>query len=414
MWPIVLLMLVGAPQPGPAVSPAASSCVICHLQLEGALLEPARLFEHDIHFREGLSCNACHGGDPTVGIDTGGPGDAMNRAKGYIGVPPRKKIAALCASCHSSLDFMRRYNPQARVDQYAEYLTSVHGKKYMAGDPNVATCTSCHGVHGILAVSNPNSPVYPTNVASTCARCHADPKRMKGYGIPTDQFELYSRSVHAEELMKNNDLGAPTCNDCHGNHGAVPPGVSSVANVCGQCHTVQWDLFDKSPHKRAFAQDNLPACATCHENHDIHRTSDAMLGVEEQAICITCHDQGSKGYIAAAEMKAGVVDLRQRLDSARQLLERAERAGMEVSGPLYNLSEGRNQLIQARVAIHSFSPAGVQKFLAEGDKIAAAGKESGEQALDELSYRRKGLAVSGAILLCMIGLLVIKIRQLGK
>ena len=126
----------------------------------------------------------------------------------------------------------------------------------------------------------------------------------------------------------------------------------------------------------------------------------------------------NQGFVRRREkwpaVKAGVVDLRQRLDSARQLLERAERAGMEVSGPLYNLSEGRNQLIQARVAIHSFSPAGVQKFLAEGDKIAAAGKESGEQALDELSYRRKGLAVSGAILLCMIGLLVIKIRQLGK
>jgi Doubled CXXCH motif (Paired_CXXCH_1) len=414
MWPIVLLMLVGAEQPRPAVSPAASSCVRCHLQLDGALLEPARLFDHDVHFKRGLSCNACHGGDPTVGVDSGGPGDAMNRAKGYIGRPPRKKIAALCASCHSTLDFMRRYNPQARVDQYAEYLTSVHGKKYTAGDPNVATCTDCHGIHGIIEAANPVSPVYATNVASTCARCHADPKRMQAYRIPTNQFELYSRSVHGEALMKNNDLGAPTCNDCHGNHGAAPPGVDSVANVCGQCHTVQWDLFNKSPHKKAFADGNLPACATCHENHDIHRTSDTMLGVEDPATCLTCHDKGSKGYTVAAEMKSGIVDLQSRLDAARDLLRRAERAGMEVSGPLYNLSEGRDHLVQARVVIHGFGAADLKKVLEEGNRIAASCKESGDKALDELAYRRKGLAVSVAILLGMIGLLLIRIRQLGR
>ena len=414
MWAIVLFMLVGGVPPRPVISPAASSCVRCHLQLDGDLLEPARLFEHDVHFKRGLSCNACHGGDPTVGVDTGGPGDAMNRAKGYIGRPPRKKIAALCASCHSNLDFMRTYNPQARVDQYAEYLTSVHGKKYVAGDPNVATCTDCHGIHGILEVAAPNSPVYATNVATTCARCHADPKRMQAYSIPTNQFELYSGSVHAEALMKNNDLGAPTCNDCHGNHGAAPPGLESVANVCGQCHSVQWDLFDKSPHKKAFAEGNLPACATCHENHDIHRTSDAMLGVDENATCVTCHDKGSKGYTVAAEMKSGILDLQNRLETARQLLQRAERAGMEVSGPLYNLSEGRDRLIQARVVVHGFDAPALLKVLEEGNKIAASCKDSGDKALDELSYRRKGLAVSVAILLVMICLLLIKIRQLGK
>ena len=32
------------------------------------------------------------------------------------------------------------------------------------------------------------------------------------------------------------------------------------------------------------------------------------------------------------------------------------------------------------------------------------------KALDDLAYRRKGLAVSAAILLCMIGLLLLKVR----
>jgi len=390
-----------------------SSCVRCHKDLDGELQEPAKLSLDDIHFKNGLSCHNCHGGDPSVGVDTGSGEDSMNRAKGYIGRPEHKKIASLCASCHSNLDFMRRYNPQARVDQYTEYLTSIHGKKYVAGDPNVATCTDCHGVHGIKAVSDPRAPVYPVNTAATCARCHADPKRMAPYGIPTNQLELYSKSAHADALMKKRDLAAPTCNSCHGNHGAAPPGVDSVANVCGNCHAMQWDLFGKSPHKKAFVDAGLPACATCHQHHDILHTSDAMLGTEESSTCATCHDKGSKGFAAAAEMKAGILKLKSRLEAAHDLLARAERAGMEVSKPIYDLNDGRNKLVLARVIVHAFNPLSLDKVLAEGSAIADASEKSGAKALDDLAYRRRGLAVSAVILLCMIGLLLLKIRQIG-
>src|SRR5262249_28208174 len=171
--------------------------------------QPAKLSAVDIHFSKGLSCHSCHGGDPTVGFSSGGPEDAMNRAKGYIGRPERKKIAELCASCHSKLEVMRRYNPKARVDQYTEYLTSQHGKRYQAGDGRVATCTDCHGAHGVRAVVDPQGPVYATNVAATCARCHADAIRMAGYGVPTNQMALYSASVHSEALTKNRDISAP-------------------------------------------------------------------------------------------------------------------------------------------------------------------------------------------------------------
>jgi hypothetical protein len=49
-----------------------------------------------------------------------------------------------------------------------------------------------------------------------------------------------------------------------------------------------------------------------------------------------------------------------------------------------------------------------------GRSIAAAAEQSGRKALEELAYRRKGLAVSVVILLGMIVLLLLKIRQLGS
>ena len=413
MWQQLLLMMILSPgQAQAAPKLVESTCVRCHQDLEGSFLEPVKLSAQDIHFQQGLSCHSCHGGDPAVGIEKGGPEDSMNPRKGFVGRPARKQIAALCATCHSQIDYMRKYNPQARVDQYAEYLTSVHGKKNQAGDPNVATCIDCHGAHGIRTVKNPNSPVHAPNVAATCGRCHADAKRMSSYKIPTDQVEQYGKSVHGEALMKNRDLAAPTCNSCHGNHGAAPPGIDSVANVCGQCHAMQWDLFGKSPHKKAFDENKWPACATCHQNHQIERTSDAMIGVEEPALCPACHEQGSAGYKAAQQMKSGIVGQQARLASAGQVLERAARAGMEVSNPIYQLAEGRDRLVRARVEMHMFNPVALQKTIAEGDSIAAASEQSGWQALADLAYRRKGMAISAVILLFMIGLLFLKIRQL--
>ena len=93
-----------------------------------------------------------------------------------------------------------------RVDQLSQYLTSVHGKRLKQGDSKVAACVDCHGVHNILPVSDTRSPVYPANVAATCAHCHSDPVYMKGYGIPTDQAARYQKSVHAEMLAQGDTV----------------------------------------------------------------------------------------------------------------------------------------------------------------------------------------------------------------
>ena len=72
----------------------------------------------------------------------------MSRA-GIYGQPARTAVPKLCARCHSDAALMHKFGPQERVDQYAQYLTSVHGKRIAAGDTAAAVCTDCHGVHGI-------------------------------------------------------------------------------------------------------------------------------------------------------------------------------------------------------------------------------------------------------------------------
>jgi predicted CXXCH cytochrome family protein len=386
-----------------------SSCIDCHVKLDDPRLSnPARNFTNDIHRARGLSCNDCHGGDPNAYTSE----SAKDPAKGFLGKPKTLDIPAYCGKCHSDANLMKKFNPSLRVDQEREYYTSVHGRLLKSGEQKVATCISCHTVHGIRAVSDPLSSVYPLNVADTCARCHGNADYMRDFKIPTDQVVKFKTSVHAKALYGKQDLSAPTCNDCHGNHGATPPGIASVANVCGQCHARQAELFQTSPHKAAFDQNGMAECITCHSNHAIAPPTDQMIGTEQGALCINCHARGDKGFVAAGQMRSRIDQLIAGIDKSTQILNLAERKGMEVSKPKFELKGATDALTHARVLIHSSSSAEVDKVATPGLDVAGKGYQAGLDALAELSFRRKGLAVSLVFILFLALLVYLKIRQI--
>ncbi len=394
-----------------AGQPANDSCATCHLALGiEKLTKPAELYKADIHSAKGFGCVACHGGDASImGLE------AMDRKKDYIGKPSPSQVVGVCGKCHSDANFMRRYNPSLRVDQVAEYNTSVHGKRLREQkDQKVATCASCHVAHSIRPPNDSRSSVHPLRVADTCGSCHANKDYMAPYKIPTDQVEKYKQSVHWKMMTSKGDLSAPTCNDCHGNHGASPPGVSSVVNVCGQCHAVNSELFNKSPHGKIFAQMGIPGCATCHSNHAILETSDAMLSAGDKSACATCHPPTSSGGILAASMLQSIERLKTGYERSLTVLKNAEHAGMEVSQPLFELNEAKTALIKARAAIHGFDQAILNNEVEPGLKSTEKAYARGLKALDELQFRRKGLAISALIILALVVGLILKIRQMER
>ena len=315
----------------------ATSCTICHAKPDVAAVVgegSAGIVTHEqqgAHAAAGLSCHDCHGGnpDPALADDL----DAMDEhfaASPYVGVPTRADIPKFCGRCHDDPGYMKRFKPDARVDQEREYWTSRHGELLKTGDPGVATCVDCHGTHGIVGPGDSASPVHPQQVAETCSRCHSDPTRMAAYRrpdgrpLPVDQYVRWRRSVHAEFLLERSDLSAPTCNDCHGNHGATPPGLEAVGFVCGQCHTREAELFRASPKADAFEDHRdymqkagaagcakchpppsplatlgtsvtFAQCATCHGNHGIVRATVAMLAPLPATPCDFCHEASGTG-----------------------------------------------------------------------------------------------------------------------
>ncbi|HXI01591.1 MAG TPA: cytochrome b N-terminal domain-containing protein [Candidatus Saccharimonadales bacterium] len=393
------------------------ACVACHETLGEVspdLSAPTQHWMDDIHEEKGLGCEGCHGGDasPELFADADA---SMDPKKGFRGAPTRLQIADFCGKCHADAAFMKKYNPATRVDQLSEYRTSVHGQQMARGDDKVATCIDCHGLHGIRPVKNPASPAYPTNVPDTCGRCHGNESLMSGYGIDFHVVEAWRKSVHAEALLKDGDLSAPACNDCHGNHGAVPPGVKSLAFVCGSCHAREAQLFRDSWKKDLFDTIGASECVTCHSNHDVEHPTDALIGTGPGTACSQCHQPGDECDKASVRMRAAIDKLSTSLDNAKTLLDKAEQAGMEVGDPQYTLQkEGYSGLIETRALIHAFDPNRLVARADEGVKVAETAHKAGEEAMAEMAFRRKGLALSLIFIAFLLGALYLKIRDVDR
>ena len=397
-----------------AQTAVVTECESCHRgQGDARLAAPARDFAvTDVHRDRGFSCVNCHGGDP----DEPDKVKAKAPATGFKGKPAGQMVITVCAQCHSDATLMRKFAPKQRIDQAAEYATSVHGRQLAKGDKNVATCVSCHGAHGVRLVGDAQSPVHVLNVAATCSTCHSDAGRMTGYKLPdgsplpTDQRAKYETSVHHAALVKNNDRSAPTCNDCHGNHGAAPPGVGAIANVCGTCHSVFATKFALSAHSQIFDR----SCVECHSNHAIAKPSDTMLGTDKAALCVSCHSDGDNGHQAAGAMRGGIEKLKGAIAHSESIVAAAANAGMDMGSQELALREAGNHLTLARTEMHAFDPKLVDAVLQEGLAITAQIDADGDTALAEVSYRRTGLAVSlGAILLVVVALRL-KIKSLKQ
>lgn len=139
-WLLTLVWLA-VPQ---GVGAAEISCVQCHKAQPGRLGAPVKAWQGSIHHDNGIGCNNCHGGDPTLMSM-----EAMSPDRGFRGVPKPTEIPDFCGRCH--------------IGVKEDYLQSAHGKALGKGGPQ---CVTCHGNHAVKRASP--ALINPQD----CSRCH--------------------------------------------------------------------------------------------------------------------------------------------------------------------------------------------------------------------------------------------------
>ncbi|UCD94592.1 MAG: cytochrome c3 family protein [Candidatus Zixiibacteriota bacterium] len=390
----------------------ADMCFECHSGWEDESGSPSASYESDVHFRAGLGCADCHGGNPELDDM-----DDVRRGRGYKGIPRPREIPGFCATCHNDPGYMIKHNPALPTDQLDKYKTSVHGKRLLEeGDEKAANCVSCHSVHNIERPQIPASTVYPLNLPEVCAGCHSDPEYMAGYGIPASQFDDYAESVHGHALLVEKDLGAPACNDCHGNHGATPPGVTSISAVCGLCHALISDEFAVSPHKAAFDEMGYPECEGCHSNHLVLEPELYWIGTSDSSLCVDCHsaDDGTEGLAKAEKIHEIVLKLKKSYETAEAKVDESELKGMMVTDERFILKEITQAMIRTRTVIHSLDFEKVSEAAGEGLEKADQAYRAATTKVEEYYFRRKGLGIATLIITILVIALYLRIRSIDK
>ena len=111
-------------------------------------------------------------------------------------------------------------------------------------------------------------------------------------------------------------------------------------------------------------------------------------------------------------MRSRIDELLASINKSTEILNQAERKGMEVSKPKFELKGATDALTHARVLIHSSSTAEVEKVIGPGLDVSARGFQAGLASLAEWRFRREGLAVSLVFILFLALLVYLKIRQI--
>jgi len=138
-------------------------------------------------------------------------------------------------------------------------------------------------------VADLDSAVSPVNQISNCGACHDGES-----GLIDD----YLTSEHGRALLLSGLTEAPSCSDCHGDHGILAVGDDraptshwTVPETCGSCHQILFETWRTgSAHGLAWQQhEDGPVCTNCHASHG---TADPTMPAKRLAsadICGDCH-----------------------------------------------------------------------------------------------------------------------------
>ncbi len=189
-------------------------CASCHADQVKAVPESS---VHGGAARNGDSqsptCLSCHG-----------PIHKILSADDPLSPVAKKNLPATCGACHSNPDFRRASHQIPFAHPVEAYSMSVHGRAVAAGNDKAASCSDCHGSHGILDARDPQSKINHWNVPATCGTCHVE--------IKTDLRPEHSRPGRRERIARCSRLhGLPRRTqypraERAGFHGESSPGFS--------------------------------------------------------------------------------------------------------------------------------------------------------------------------------------------
>jgi len=243
--------------------PARVQCSTCHSDQDAALKGSVHADGKD------HPCTSCHGDAHAI----------------FPKADPRSAVYPLnvpntCGQCHGNNGMAQKHGLPSI---YPNYIDSIHGFALSKeGLLVAANCQSCHGSHGILSHTNPQSPTFKANIPKTCGNCHA-------------KIDMeYEEGSHGKAVAAGK-LKAPVCTDCHTAHAILQPTESAFrmqsTPICGSCHKEKLSTYRDTFHSQLGSLGGYvetARCWDCHGAHKIVPASDPTSPIAPANLVVTC------------------------------------------------------------------------------------------------------------------------------
>ena len=232
---------------------------------------------------------------------------------------------------------------------------------------------------------------FADEIKDSCVECHSQLS-----GQLKEPADLIKDDIHTKRGL--------SCADCHGGHGATPPGTREVTEVCGNCHSVTAEYFSQSAHFRAVKETGKPRCIDCHGKHFIPFPTSAKFTGPEENDCRSCHPEGSPHYAAGEKLKGLLDGAEASVHKGRMEITQLKNkggTGFEVSRLGDKLDEANTKFIKTVAMTHALQMPDLEK---RGDEVAGIAQrvhEEIEAIYKELKIRYVGLAVTWVFLLLL-------------
>ena len=214
--------------PMAAVQPPKSFCADCHL-ISSTPRSRAHLldWQRSIHATRGVTCDACHGGDPAA-VDPMRAHLAIRGSEDPASPIHRKNLPATCGACHTR--------------SAEQFKKSGHFKALQSDTGTAApTCSTCHGAAGTVLPE-------AEEVRLQCAQCHGIGKPAGHPEYPPAAKLVMAQYGAAQTMLEGARAFIPILSDAAQRASLEVDearATQSLATAAESIHTMDYDTIDQ-------------------------------------------------------------------------------------------------------------------------------------------------------------------------
>ncbi|MFN8546385.1 MAG: cytochrome c3 family protein [Candidatus Eisenbacteria bacterium] len=301
-------------------------------------------------------CGGCHREGSPVQLYRAIPQDSIltNYSESIHGEGLYKKglvVSAVCTSCHTAHQVLPHTDPTSSISreriagtcqQCHAQIERVH-RKVIRGElwekqPHlIPACVDCHSPHKARKV------FYTQGMADRdCMSCHEKTDLVSQSGIPSARLHVSADSLSHSRHSR------VACVQCHTecSPSLDRPCTTVAPKVdCSICHAAVVDVYKKSTHGKLAAAESpdAPTCRDCHGDHGILGRSDSASPIFPRnvpTLCGQCHRAGQKAAVRYQGDQQGMVEHYAESIHGKGLLE----SGLTVTATCANCHTAHGEL----------------------------------------------------------------------